>query len=995
MHKTSCKETQTPRFLTVMAVLFILSLPGCKDTVPKYEDITYPEIKTYRDIPGITQEEIDSVETIKTLRDSFVYGINFSTESFLNSDGSIGGYTASLCSWLGSLFGITFRPQLADWDHLLSGMESFSIDFSGEFCASDLDSNKYFMTSSIAERSIRVMRINNREEFSLLEEAHPLRYVFLEGSIVEDMVRPFLPDNCEILYANDHDTVHRLLSGRKADVFIDRSSSEAAFDIYGDIISSDFDPLVYSSVTFATCNPDLAPFISIVQKALNSGAIYHLTELYSEGYQGYRRRQLEKQLTREELVYLYLHNTPDIKIPIAAEYDNYPASFYNTYEKEWQGIAFDVLHEIEQLTGVTFTITHGPKTEWPVLLKMLEENQVPMITELVQTKDRAGRFLWTETPYQTDSCAMLSAVEYKDISVNEVLHSRVGLIADSSYAEVFRQWFPFHLNTKEYVGNLDAYDALARGEVDLVMSTRNQLLSITNFLERPGYKANLIFNYPSDSYFGFNINQRVLCSLVSKTQKLINVDVIINRWNHRVFDYRQKMIRAQRPWLIGVSALLLCVLSLVLVIFLRNRKEGKRLELLVGERTKELEAASEAAMAASRTKSEFLANMSHEIRTPINAVTGMTVIARGSTDINRIYDCLDKISGASRQLLGIINDILDMSKIEAKKFELANEPFAMLAMTANIRSIIDVRTSEKKQNFIVELDPNLPDVLKGDEMRFSQILLNLLSNAVKFTPEGGEIRFTVKYAGFHDGKHKIMALVKDNGIGITKEQMSRLFNAFVQAESGTAKRFGGTGLGLAISKNIAELMGGDISVESTPGEGSCFAVCVFLEEGDRNMLEAVYAGKSPSNFRFDNRTLLLVEDIAINREIVLSLLEETGVTVDCAENGKIAVDMFMSNPARYDLIFMDVQMPVMDGYEATRLIREFENEISEKSSEENSDDPQQRIPRRQIPIIAMTANAFSEDIMNCIKAGMNNHIAKPIDIEALLSITDKYLNASS
>jgi len=371
--------------------------------------------------------------------------------------------------------------------------------------------------------------------------------------------------------------------------------------------------------------------------------------------------------------------------------------------------------------------------------------------------------------------------------------------------------------------------------------------------------------------------------------------------------------------------------------------------------------------------------MSHEIRTPINAVTGMTIIARASKDLGRIYECLDKIGLASRQLLGLINDILDMSKIEARKFELSNEPFDLKAMADNVANIINVRTAEKKQKFTIDLASDLPEVVIGDDTRLSQILINLLSNAVKFTQEGGEIHLSIKRAGSVDGKEQIEVSVRDTGIGISKEQLTRLFNAFVQADSSTAKRFGGTGLGLAISKSLAELMGGSISVESAPDKGSCFTLRVLLERGTHDMLEALQAIKAPSDFHFNGHTLLLAEDVPINREIVIALLQDTNVTIDCAENGKIAVEKYCADPDRYDMIFMDVQMPVMDGYDATVAIRSFEKETN-PSKHKNG-----------IPIIAMTANAFAEDVENCLKAGMNGHIAKPIELDALLNVANKYL----
>jgi CheY-like chemotaxis protein len=278
---------------------------------------------------------------------------------------------------------------------------------------------------------------------------------------------------------------------------------------------------------------------------------------------------------------------------------------------------------------------------------------------------------------------------------------------------------------------------------------------------------------------------------------------------------------------------------------------------------------------------------------------------------------------------------------------------------------------------------DLPEVVIGDEMRFSQILLNLLSNSVKFTPEGGEIHMSVKRIGTVNEKEEIETTVRDSGIGITKEQMNRLFNAFVQAESGTAKRFGGTGLGLVISKNIAEMMGGGITVESAPGKGSCFTVKVLFDRGSRDMIEKSQAGKEVSDFHFNGHTLLLAEDIAINREIVIALLEDTKVTIDCAENGKAAVDKYCADPNRYDMIFMDVQMPVMDGYDATEAIRNFEKGMKTKETFRH---------KNGIPIIAMTANAFAEDVEHCLKAGMNGHIAKPIEVAAMLNVAAKYLS---
>ena len=372
----------------------------------------------------------------------------------------------------------------------------------------------------------------------------------------------------------------------------------------------------------------------------------------------------------------------------------------------------------------------------------------------------------------------------------------------------------------------------------------------------------------------------------------------------------------------------------------------------------------ELAEEASRTKSTFLANMSHELRTPINAITGMAAIAKGTDNLDKIHNCLGKVDVASRQLLGIINDILDMSKIEANKMELSPEPFDLHALLENIKHIIDVRVAEKNQNFTVTIADNVPRAVMGDDLRVSQILLNLLSNSVKFTPVEGNISLDLKLLSARDGVYHIEASVTDDGIGITAEQQSRLFSSFEQADKGTAKQYGGTGLGLAITKNLTELMGGGILLESEPGRGSKFTVNFRLQAGCGNDL------KKPANnqsYDFTGRTALLAEDVEINCEILIALLEDCNIKIDCAKNGKESVDLFTSNPGKYDIIFMDIQMPVMDGYTATELIRASSSPAAQT-----------------VPILAMTANAFSEDIAKCRAVGMNDHISKPIDMNLLL-----------
>jgi len=545
-------------------------------------------------------------------------------------------------------------------------------------------------------------------------------------------------------------------------------------------------------------------------------------------------------------------------------------------------------------------------------------------------------------------------------------------------------------------------------------------------------------------------------------------------------------------------------------------ERNKSIEELLETKSKEImqrQAAEAEAQKASHAKTEFLSRMSHEMRTPLNAIIGMLNMAMDTNDSKKMQSCLDKASKASKHLLNLINDILDMSKIEADKFELTNGDFNLEKMLINIINVVNFRAEAKYQNFLVKLNRDVPLVVNGDELRLSQVITNLLTNAVKFTPEYGNVILSVEKAEEDGDSITLKMIVSDSGIGISGEQQKRLFSSFEQADNSISHKFGGTGLGLAISKRIVELMGGRIWIESELDMGAKFIFTVRLLKGkevthsdelmvkidienvrilavddseemrvyfsvvmesfnlpcdvasggpealeliknskerpynvifvdwlmpgmngielareikaiskndpsiillsasDWNSIEedAIAAGvkqfvpkplfpsmlinaineclgaesaastAGPSketiedNYNFSAYTILAAEDNEINREIMTAILDKTGASVEFAENGNIAVSMYKKDPGRYDIILMDVQMPEMNGYEATRAIRALESSYA-----------------KGVPIIAMTANVFREDVENCLSAGMNDHVGKPIDPESLYKKIKKY-----
>jgi signal transduction histidine kinase len=397
--------------------------------------------------------------------------------------------------------------------------------------------------------------------------------------------------------------------------------------------------------------------------------------------------------------------------------------------------------------------------------------------------------------------------------------------------------------------------------------------------------------------------------------------------------------------------------------------------------------AREQALASSQAKSAFLANMSHEIRTPMNAIIGMTNLVLATDDLEKKDERIKKIKEASSHLLGVINDILDMSKIEAGKLELFPVPFFFKAMVDRTVSIMRFRIAERRQSFSCEVDSQIPDRLIGDDQRIAQVVTNLLSNAVKFTPEGGRIAMSFELLALTEDSCTICCSVTDTGIGISPDQQARLFDSFEQADSSTSRRFGGTGLGLAISKSIIEKMGGTITVQSVPDEGATFSFELTLKrdvdaaqaKAQASPYERGMANGMPTaigDTDFSAFTIMVAEDVDVNFEILAALLEPTKVTLEWAKNGAEAVQTFANDPERYDLILMDLQMPGKNGFEAAREIRQSD------------------LPRSQtVPIIAMTANVFQEDIDSCYESGMNGHLGKPLDFVQVIDTLRENLQA--
>jgi CheY-like chemotaxis protein len=403
-------------------------------------------------------------------------------------------------------------------------------------------------------------------------------------------------------------------------------------------------------------------------------------------------------------------------------------------------------------------------------------------------------------------------------------------------------------------------------------------------------------------------------------------------------------------------------------------------------KNQELEKAMNEAKSANEHKGKFLAHMSHEIRTPMNAIIGLASIVQknldtiktGAPEFQDIKDNVRQIEVSSLHLLGLLNDILDLSKIEAGKIEISEEPVKLIVLANTVTSIMKTRCLQKNIEFKTDLVNFTPNTILTDPLHLRQVLINLLGNSVKFTPEGGTIEFIITRKERANGKALVEFVVRDSGIGISKEAMAAIFQPFEQGGGAITVRYGGTGLGLTISRHIVHLMGGEIEVKSELGKGSEFSFAIWLKETVSELIKDEVLDADPKD-KFRGKKVLLVDDVDLNRKIARAMLKITGITVEEAEDGEIALKKFEESPkGTYDIILMDVQMPNMDGYQASTAIRDLDREDA-----------------RKVPIIALTANAFKEDIDRAIEAGMNAHLAKPVKQEKIVELMMKYIGGAA
>ena len=679
-------------------------------------------------------------------------------------------------------------------------------------------------------------------------------------------------------------------------------------------------------------------------------------------------RLVNVQFSDRDLEYVKKRKTITVAVP-----ENwYPFYCKETSQKNHVGIMVDILDKIKDFTGLDFSYVYAKNYSDAV--------------HLVQRgkADILGFFLGDEN----DAAQLGLALSASYVSANNIIvrnkacsYPAPGLVG----ALVESQRFPSGISAEKirsYPGIKEALAAVNSGEADFIYGLSSKMEQDISRYHFTNLAPVTLVN--DQSAISFALPTPVDPDLLTVLNKAIN----------NLSESERTVIRNRNLESIGVNEFSLTdfiyanPLQFMFIVMFVLSVLFTALLLAIGARMKAtvIQGNLKRAEAANLAKSEFLSRMSHEIRTPMNGIVGMSTIAMQNIDnTDKIKDCLEKVIMSSKHLLALINDVLDMSKIESGKVELRHESFNFRAFLQDFENLYGEQAKSKGISYETILASDLEVQIIGDSLRLNQVLSNLLSNALKFTPAKGMIKLRVSKTGEDQENVYLRFEVIDTGCGIAEENYDKIFESFEQENVDVTYKYGGTGLGLSIVKRFTGLMGGGIHVTSVQGSGSTFTVDLpfgkikesgkptrFSDINGRNDLaKDCYA----VDYDFKGKRILLVEDNELNREIAEELIGVTGASVESAEDGVQAVEMFKeSAEGYYDLILMDVQMPHMDGYEATRCIRALGRSDAQK-----------------VPIFAMTANAFAEDVQKSREAGMNAHISKPLDIRAVYKQMNRYL----
>ena len=732
--------------------------------------------------------------------------------------------------------------------------------------------------------------------------------------------------------------------------------------------------ILFTNTVHATVSKGQPELIELINRGWNDIPIEELVALEKKWLPSikpyFEDRVVFESLTLEEQLWLSGHGT----LTLGVEHNDYPYEFL-TPDNTHSGLVGDFVNVISNKLNINFSVMS--QYQWRESFSLLQSGEIDVMGGVVISEQRAESINFSKPYFSMPTVIITKQGTIYPSSLADLVNLKVGVIGGYSLSDYIVST-NLDIEIVETSSDLEGLMMLSNSEIDAYVGGLQALNKVIQDNELFTLQVSTVLDLTQDYAFAIRKGLEPLVPIVNKVidsmsqkQKLD----ITNNWLAIQINEGFSLVTILQ-WLVPLLTIILAITAYVI-------NTNRRLSREVNERKRiqtELVTATSEAKQANKAKSEFLANMSHEIRTPMNAVLGMCQVLKDTDLSEEQKKNLEVIHSSSDTLLMLINDILDLSKIEAGKLELENSIYELSLVLSHLESQINLLINNRKVKFTINATDQVPALVKGDRLRLGQILLNLCNNAAKFTHEG-EINLEITVLKHDAQTITLKFIVSDTGIGMTEQQLSRLFKTYSQADSSISREYGGTGLGLMITKHLVELMNGSISVDSEYGEGSSFSFDITQEivvdqrisEDDSNSDDEAELDTERFIALLKGKSVLIVDDNQVNLLVAKKLLAKARMNVSTAEDGITAVESCRVNS--YDAVLMDLQMPIMDGYAATVQIRK---------QPENTG----------LPIIALSANVMQADIDRCFQVGMNAHLPKPLDMNRVLSTLVKYISTA-
>ena len=718
-------------------------------------------------------------------------------------------------------------------------------------------------------------------------------------------------------------------------------------------------------------NTELLNQINYAIDQMNAAEGNWKTTLYNKNYESTDAKNLEYTEEEKRIIAQYSKDNP---LHILCDPTRYPYSY--TENGEVKGILPDYFRKIADYAGLSYEFL-VPATRDEYIAYQSAKGTVDIsIDARLDTDNYAETKEWGLTaPYITMRMARVTRRDFDgNIHVVTTVNQTVSKSIEDALAPGAEKLM---CSTRQ-----EMMEAVRNGKADAAFVYYYMAQAFVNS-DTTGAMTYTLLEQPTFSYrmVVSSTENHALAGILTKAMYAMPDNLVEDLATQYTTYKATNLTLADMIRLNPVTAVAITVfiswMAVAMIIIVNRLQTRRKLQLAAQQKAKEMAVLAEQAQAASKAKSTFLSNMSHDIRTPMNAIIGFTNIALHQDSVPEMHNCLKKIEESSDHLLSLLNDVLDLSRIESGKVEFSPVPANITAVTDSVIEIVKGMLLNRELNFEVHREPLQNPYVMTEPVRIREILVNILNNAVKFTKDGGTIRFDAGNRPGADAQHIVICYrIKDTGIGMSEDFQKKIFDEFAQEENGVRTQYKGTGLGMPISKKYVELMGGTITVDSRKGVGTTFTVEIPMELTNAEKVEKTKPLVQHNDLK--GIKVLLAEDNDLNAELATILLEDLGMTVTRAADGQEVVDLFAEHPAgTYDIILMDIMMPKMDGHQAAKAIRAMYAD---------------RPDAEEIPIIALSANAFSEDVQASLDAGMNGHVSKPLNMEEVTKVIERNLN---